>query len=282
MGPGRAASIALAIIVLPVSAAAQAEPVPLIIGGDVRRVLGPGAFILEDRQAAESGLLVLAPDAEATPVAGAMVIVRGVMRRFELAELDGIPSWTEIDERTREAFIGLPILLATSLSTASGRSLMRDRSPGLRPFARRLPVASARAREELTLHPAGLAELIDAVGGRPVNVFRARVVAVINPRVFLIESASPPPAAVGNLDRVVVLIDDGALRVGPESMAGVDVRVVGTARTLLGTRVTAEVPWPSELTPEMVRRLEIRAAVLATSVRTADGVELTDRPQPPN
>jgi hypothetical protein len=37
------------------------------------------------------------------------------------------------------------------------------------------------------------------------------------------------------------------------------------------------VAWPAELTQDMVERLEIRAAVLATSVHTADGVELTNR-----
>jgi hypothetical protein len=54
--------------------------------------------------------------------------------------------------------------------------------------------------------------------------------------------------------------------------------VTGVARTLLGVQVTAEVPWPPELTPEVVKRLEIRAAILATSVQTAEGIELTDRP----
>jgi hypothetical protein len=261
---------------------ADTQPVQLIIGGTVRRVLGSGAFVIEDRHAAESERLVLVPDADATPVTGATVIARGLLRTFEPRELDTIRSWTDLDERTHEEFAGRPILLATSLSTASGRSLMRDAPPTLRPFASRSPTVSSRHLAALTLHPAALAELIDVVGGRLVTLPGARVVAVINPRVLLIESASSLPATVGNLDRVLVLIGGGELRVDPRSLTGADVRVVGTARTLLGARITGEVAWPSELTPEMVKRLEIRAAVLATSIHTADGVELTGRPQPPD
>jgi hypothetical protein len=54
------------------------------------------------------------------------------------------------------------------------------------------------------------------------------------------------------------------------------------ARTLLGLQVTREVSWPEGLTPEAVQRLEVRAAVLATSVQTAEGIELTDRPPQPS
>jgi hypothetical protein len=45
-------------------------------------------------------------------------------------------------------------------------------------------------------------------------------------------------------------------------------------------QVTAEVPWPSALDRKLVERLEIHAALLATSVQTADGVELTDQGSP--
>jgi hypothetical protein len=37
------------------------------------------------------------------------------------------------------------------------------------------------------------------------------------------------------------------------------------------------VAWPVELRPEDVNKLEIRAAVLATSVQTQEGIELTGR-----
>jgi hypothetical protein len=59
------------------------------------------------------------------------------------------------------------------------------------------------------------------------------------------------------------------------------VTVEGVARTVLGMQVSAEVPWPARLDRETIERLEIKAAILATSVHTADGVELTSRVPPP-
>ena len=82
----------------------------------------------------------------------------------------------------------------------------------------------------------------------------------------------------------VLLVDDHLLvRQGLRKVLEGDPRieVVGVARTLLGVQVSREVPWPPELTPQMVKRLEIRAAVLAASVHTADGVELTVRQSEP-
>jgi hypothetical protein len=261
--------------------AGASRPAELIIGGAVRRVIGPGVFILEDRHAADDELMVIAPDAEATPVPGARVVARGVFRRFAETELEKLRHWNEMDAETRSRFASRSILLATSLATASGRSLMASPSPVVRPFAQPAPVVAPRRRTEINLHPAGLAELINEVGGRRVTLPKARVISVLNSRVFLIESTGPLPAVVGNLDRVLVLIEDAGLRVDAASLTGADVRVVGVARTLLGLQVTGDAAWPRELTPEMVRRLEIRAAVLATSVQTADGVELTNRPSTP-
>lgn len=159
--------------------------------------------------------------------------------------------------------IALLALLIVETSVAAGGAQL-ERSP-------------SRERAEIRLHPDSLAKLIDNVGGRDVMLPGARVLAVINPSAFLIESASSFPARAGHLDRVVVLIDAGALRVDHRLLVGSNVRVRGVARSLLGIQMTAEVPWPAELAPEVVKRLEIRAAVLATSVETVDGVELTDR-----
>lgn len=263
--------------------AAGEQPEHLIIGGTVRRVLGSRVFVIEDRRAADAELLVLAPSAEATPVAGATVVARGVFRRFDPAELEKIRGWNEIDDRSREVFATQPILLASSLTTAAGHSLMAgtSRTRTVRPTVQRPPVVVSRPLTEMRLHPAGLAELIEEVGGRSVMLPRAHVLAVINPRVLLIESASSLAPTIGNLDRVLVLIKDAALRVDATSLVGSNVRIVGIARTLLGIQVTREVAWPAELSPAMVKRLEIRAAVLAESVHTADGVELTARQSPP-
>jgi hypothetical protein len=76
---------------------------------------------------------------------------------------------------------------------------------------------------------------------------------------------------------VLVLIEPGPLRVSPREVVASTVTVLGVARTLLGMRVGAEVAWPVELRPEDVNKLEIRAAVLATSVQTQEGIELTGR-----
>ena len=103
---------------------------------------------------------------------------------------------------------------------------------------------------DLRLHPSALAQLIDELGGRQISLPRAKVVSVINPRAFLVESE------------------------GPLASVGTTVRVTGVARTVLGMQVTREVPWPPELTRDIVRRYEIRAAVLSASVETPDGVQL--------
>lgn len=129
----------------------------------------------------------------------------------------------------------------------------------------------------IRMHPGGLAELIDELGGQRVTLHRARVLVVLNPRAILIESASPLAPIVGNLDRLLVLVHEGTLGVDPGLIVGSNVNVLGVARTLLGMQVSREIPWPIQLTPEIVKRFEIRAAVLASSVQTADGVELTQR-----
>jgi hypothetical protein len=104
---------------------------------------------------------------------------------------------------------------------------------------------------------------------------------VFNPRAFLIESAASIPEAMGMRHRLVVLVDDRAtLRVAPRAIVGSNIVIFGVARTLLGVQVTSEAPWPQELSTEAVKRLEVRGAVLASSVQTPEGVELTARDGP--
>jgi hypothetical protein len=124
------------------------------------------------------------------------------------------------------------------------------------------------------MRPAMLAAGIDELAGKVVRVLQARVVGIFNPRVIIIDTATLLPA-VGDRGRVIVMVESRELKLPPTLVVGSSVTVVGVARTLLGMQVTREVPWPPEITPELVKRLEIRAGVLATSVRTADGVELT-------
>ena len=80
-------------------------------------------------------------------------------------------------------------------------------------------------------------------------------------------------------NRVLVLLQRGkSLAIPSPPIAIGPVTIVGVARTLLGVQAGHDVPWPEALTP---RELDVRAAILATSVRTADGVDLTSAaPEP--
>jgi hypothetical protein len=263
----------------PSAAFAQGED--MLIRAEVRRVLGPHVFAIEYEAGLDGELFVVAPEAEATPVPGTRVLASGRLRQVDQAKLKGILGSNRIDESTRQLLVGRPILVAISVRTAAGGQLM------IRPSASQAgtprvvqpsavtPPPSTRTR----LHPAALAELIDELGGADVTLQRAKVLVVLSPQAFLVESANPLPGIVGNLDRLLVLVGGGALRVEPARLVGSNVTVLGAARTLLGLQVTGEVPWPSVLTPDILKRFEIRAGVLATSVRTADGVELTKAAQ---
>lgn len=132
-------------------------------------------------------------------------------------------------------------------------------------------------RLPITVRPSTLALLISELAGDRVRVPDARVVGVFDARVFVIETAGRLRSVRGLRDRVIVLIQPGALRVPPSSLVASTVTLFGVARTVLGVQVTGEVPWPSRLDGELIDRLEIRAALLATSVQTAEGVELTDQ-----
>jgi hypothetical protein len=132
----------------------------------------------------------------------------------------------------------------------------------------------------MTVRPFTLASSVSEFAGHSVRVPGARIVEVYDPRVLVIDTAARFTAVRGFRDRIVVLIQPGALRQAPELIVGSTVTVSGVARTLLGVQVTAEVPWPSALGRKLIERLEIRAALLATSVQTADGVELTDQAPP--
>jgi hypothetical protein len=133
----------------------------------------------------------------------------------------------------------------------------------------------------LLVRPSMLAAQIEELAGHSVRVLYARVVGVFNPRAFLIDTSTRLPPVTGHRARVLVLVERGGLGVPAPSLVASTVTIAGVARTLLGMQVSREVPWPSELRPELVERLEIRAGVLATSVRTADGIEVTTRAETP-
>jgi hypothetical protein len=266
--------------------ASTLEHEDLIIRATVRRVLGPRIFTVE-RAVADGELVVLTPFADAAP-AGTTVLVRGVLTPAGEARVRYARVWNALQADVQKSMASRPILVAASLSAEVPRvvRLQPETEVRLKPDttlasqpAQREAAARAREADETRLHPAALAQLIDELGGRQITLSKAYVPAVLNPRVFLVESGGAIPPTVGNLHRVLVLVDGGTLRVDAAALVGSNVRILGVARTLLGMQVTREVPWPPELTREILDRYEIRAAVLASSVQTADGVELIARPQ---
>jgi hypothetical protein len=132
-----------------------------------------------------------------------------------------------------------------------------------------------RRGSTVTVRPATLAATIEELAGWNVSVPYARVVGVFNPRVLVVDTATTLPPVVGHRHRLLVLVEGGSLNVPATLIVGSTVTISGVARTLLGVQVTREVPWPPEITPDLVKRLEIRGAVLARSVHTAEGVALT-------
>ena len=126
----------------------------------------------------------------------------------------------------------------------------------------------------IRLHPGAFAQMVDELGGLQVSLVRAKVVSVLSPRALLIESAGALEPAPGFLNRVLVLVEGGTIRVPPRLLVGHTLDITGVARTVLGVQVSREVAWPPELTDDVVRRYEIAAAIVTSSVRTPDGVQL--------
>jgi hypothetical protein len=100
-------------------------------------------------------------------------------------------------------------------------------------------------------------------------------VQVFEPHALLIESVN---RYLGERNRILVLIDAAKLRVPDDAIVASTVQVFGVAHTVLGIQLSGKISWPTELDGDRLRRLKVRAAIVAASVRTADGTELTDRP----
>lgn len=253
-----------------------------IVRGRVQAVYGSRLFTVENGIAPDRDVLVLAPDPRATPAPGATAEAHGVFRRLEQADLEEMRGRQEVDASAQK-LVGRRVLVAMSLmSVTRGKPAQSAAEDMPRQPARPSPLDAPRRTRSagiatMLVRPATLADQIEDLAGHPVKVPYARVVGVLDARAFLIEPASSLPPAVGNRDRVLVLVDGGSVRVDAASLVSSIVTVAGMARTLLGAQVSAEVPWPAALDREAVERLEVRAAILATSVHTADGVELTDR-----
>lgn len=169
--------------------------------------------------------------------------------------------------------LALGVMIA--LAASPGGAERREAAVRAGPPAQEGGEALTGQVQRLTLRPTMLADNIEQLAGRDVMIQNARVVGVFEPHAFLIEPATRWPEIVGHRDRVLVLIRDAALQVPADLLVASTVQVHGVARTLLGMRVAAEVPWPRQLDRERIERLDIRATVLATSVQTPEGIELT-------
>jgi hypothetical protein len=155
-------------------------------------------------------------------------------------------------------------LLASMVGTAvqmQAQSIERHFAPGAPPVA---------------LHPFALAHSAGELAGYPVHLLHARILRVIDAHAMVIESDPAFGPTLRDRGRVLVLMQrDRSLAIPPHPIATAPIAVVGVARTLLGIQAAHDVPWPATLTRRDVDRLGIRAAVLATSVQTPEGVELT-------
>jgi hypothetical protein len=134
----------------------------------------------------------------------------------------------------------------------------------------------AAGRPPIPVLPSALAETVSELAGYPVSVVRARILWVVDPHAVVIESDASAGPRWRDRARVLVLVERGrSLAIPRPPVAIAPVTVVGEARTLLGIQAAHDVPWPEPLTRRTIERLDIRAAILASSVRTAEGVELT-------
>lgn len=243
----------------------------LTLVGRVQQVHGPRVVSVENRLAEDRRVVVVLPEGTPAPLAGSVLSVRGALGRLDEAQLANRP-WTEMDQAARGSLAGHSVLVAESVETAGAADTGRL-------FGERLPVrAYGAARRQVTVRPAALAGLIGELAGFDVTVPYARVVGVFDSRAFLIDSAVRHQPALGERDRILVVVNDGALRVPAETLVASTVTVVGVARSILGMQAGGDAPWPAQLDRDALKRLEVRAAVLATSVHTPEGVELTDRP----
>src|SRR5690606_35890628 len=163
--------------------------------------------------------------------------------------------------------LGLPAVAAREpqlpLPSAAGNPQSAERGP--------LPGPPGPLR----LRPAMLADNIVELAGRDVVILNARVVGVFEPHALLIEPAVRYLEPMRFRTRLLVLMRDRELQIDEALLVGSTVQVSGVARTLLGMKVSAEVSWPAQLDDKRLDRLDVRASVLATSIQTPEGIELT-------
>ena len=241
----------------------------LTLVGRVQQIHAPRIVSVENRLAEERRVLVLLPEGSPVPPSGSVVHARGALRRVDQAQLADRP-WSELEPGARSGLAGRSVLIASSFELAATGATDTPRQP--------LPArVHSASRSQVRVRPAALAGMIGELAGFDVTIPYARVVGLFDSRTFLVDSAVNYQPALGERDRILVVLSEGALRVPAETLVASTVTVVGVARSILGLQAGSDVPWPAQLDRDTLKRLEVRAAVLATSVHTAEGVELTDR-----
>jgi hypothetical protein len=182
-----------------------------------------------------------------------------------------------MDQCSWTAFVSLLLAVGPLVSQPAVPLLAQ---PGVG-VSRSAQASQARATDpqgeplRVTIHPWTLGYAIDEFAGQRVRIPNARVASVLDPRAFVIESPWRYDVGKGFRDRTLVLIDGASLRVTEEQLARSTVVVLGVAKTIAGTRLLTAPAWPATLDRERMTLLEVRAVVIATSVQTADGTELT-------
>jgi len=163
--------------------------------------------------------------------------------------------------RYLHAFIGAATLCLVTVVGARAQAPEHRYAPGTPP---------------ISVRPSALAQIVSELAGSPVNVQRARILWVIDSHALVIESDSVFDPTWRDHGRVLVLLErNRSLSIPRPPVAIAPVNIIGIARTLLGIQAAQDVPWPPALTRREIERLRVRAAILASSIRTSDGVELS-------
>lgn len=269
--------------------ASQAQPTTqtgsyVKLTGQVVDIHGPRVFTIREGAGTGREWVVLAPRALSPGFKGATVTVEGTVRRISDADLKRAPAYRDLDEPSRARLSGRAALVATSvLAIVKGEPAPAMETPA--PPARTEPALRVRQPVKegpMALRASMLAANLEVFAGRQLRVLNGRVVGVLEPRAFLIEPATSYLKAMGNRDRMLVLIGSSTLRAPAELVVGSTVNVTGVARTIVGMQMTREVPWPAGLEAEKIERLEVRGVLLASSVQTPEGIELTNAPPAPH
>lgn len=251
--------------------------------GTVVDILAPTLFSIRENEDTGRELLVLT-SREVSTSRGATVAVSGTLRQFGKGAAAQARGWAELDEQLRARLAGRRVVVATAVLSSAEPQLGEAEQPAEAETAQgpeppQASVASA-APVPVSLPTSTVENYIEYFAGQQVRIESARVVDVIAPGVLLVEPATKYLKPLAERGRLAVVIAGSALRVAAGDLIGSVVELEGVARSLLSLNVTHQEGWPAGFDRDTIRRLDVRAAIVATSLQTAEGTELTDRRTP--